>query len=159
MTRSVIAVGVDDSESSHQALAWAAHEALRRGSTLELVTTWGLDHSTIGPNHSGPAEGQSLEQEAEAVQTRAVAAVLADMDPCPEVAHVVVQASAADALLAASAEADLIVVGTHARGAVRTFLFGSVSQTLIKSSRCPVVVIPPSATDGAAADELDAGDA
>ena len=86
-------------------------------------------------------------------------AVLAGMDPAPEVAHVVVQASAADALLAASAEADLIVVGTHARGAVRTFLFGSVSQTLIKSSRCPVVVIPPSATDGAAADELDAGDA
>ncbi|MFZ0160611.1 MAG: universal stress protein [Kineosporiaceae bacterium] len=150
MTRSVIAVGVDDSESSHQALAWAAREALRRGSTLELVTTWGLDHAALGPTHSGPAEGHNLEHEAEQVQQRAVAAVLDGMDPRPEVAMVVTQASPADALITASADADLVVVGTHGRGAVRTFLFGSVSQALIKSSHCPVVVLPPAAIDGEA---------
>lgn len=147
MTRSVIAVGVDGSESSHKALAWAAQEALRRGSTLELVTTWGLDHASIGPTHSGPAEGHTLEHEAEEIQQRAVSEVLAGMDPSPEVALVVTQASPADALISASADADLIVVGTHGRGAMRTFLFGSVSQTLIKSSHCPVVVIPPAMTD------------
>ena len=62
-------------------------------------------------------------------------------------AHVVVQASAADALVAASKDADLVVVGTHGRGPVRTFLFGSVAQTLLKQSHCPVVVIPPSLID------------
>ncbi|MBK6870696.1 MAG: universal stress protein [Kineosporiaceae bacterium] len=147
MTRSVIAVGVDDSESSQQALTWAAQEAVRRGSTLELITTWGLEHSTLGPSHSGPQEGQSLEQHARAMQEQALEKAFAGLDSRPDVAHVVVQASAADALVAASKDADLVVVGTHGRGPVRTFLFGSVAQTLLKQSHCPVVVIPATVID------------
>ncbi|MBL8932076.1 MAG: universal stress protein [Kineosporiaceae bacterium] len=149
MTRSVIAVGVDDSEMSQKALAWAAEEALRRSSTLELITTWGLESSQLGPSHSGPQEGESLEQAAEAMQRSAAEAVLSLMSTRPEVAYVVTQASPADALVTASKDADLVVVGTHGRGPVRTFLFGSVAQTLLKQSHCPVVVIPPSMTDGA----------
>lgn len=148
MTRSVIAVGVDDSESSLQALTWAAQEAMRRTSTLELITTWGLEHSTLGPAHSGLKEGQSLEQHAREMQDAALEKAFAGLAQRPEVAHVVVQASAADALVAASKDADLVVVGTHGRGPVRTFLFGSVAQTLLKQSHCPVVVIPPSLVDG-----------
>lgn len=150
MPGSVIAVGVDDSEASHKALAWAAEEAVRRGATLELVTTWGLDHSQLGPNHSGPQEGDALEQDAHAMQRRAVESVIAAMDPKPEISYAVTHSSAADALVAASKVADMVVVGTHGRGPVRTFLFGSVAQTLLKQSLCPVVVIPPAMVDGVA---------
>ncbi len=148
LARSVIAVGVDDSEASRKALEWAAREALLRGSTLELVTTWGMEHSTIGPKHSGPGEAENLEKEAHAVQQAQVDAVLAGMDPKPAHEGIIVHKNAADALIDASAEADLIVVGTHGRGMVRTFLFGSVSQALVKSAQCPVVIIPGPVIDG-----------
>jgi nucleotide-binding universal stress UspA family protein len=40
-------------------------------------------------------------------------------------------------------EADVIVVGSHARGPVRRFLLGSVSSYIVDHSRRPVVVIRP----------------
>jgi nucleotide-binding universal stress UspA family protein len=146
MTRSVIAVGIDASGSSHHALAWAAREASRRGSVLELITTWGLEHAELGPGAMGPAQVEQLEHAARAVQQTAVDAVLAYHHPGIEVSRVVIQGSPADALITASKTADLIVVGTHGRGAIGSILFGSVSKTLIKHSHCPVVVLPPALT-------------
>jgi nucleotide-binding universal stress UspA family protein len=159
MSRSVIVVGVDGSRSGLRAMTWAAQEALRRGSALELVTTWGLDQSELGPSQAGAAEAEHLEHAAEALQQEAVDAVLAGMDPRPEVARVVTQSSPVDALITASRTADLIVVGTHGRGPVRTFLFGSVAQALLRHSHCPVVVIPPSMIDGTSPDAEEAEEA
>jgi nucleotide-binding universal stress UspA family protein len=43
---------------------------------------------------------------------------------------------------AAEAEgADLIVVGSHGRGAVGRFLIGSVSDHVVRSASCPVLVV------------------
>lgn len=146
VSRSVIAVGIDESESSHRALAWAAAEAVRRGSSLEIVTTWSLDHADVGPNALGPEQGESLRYAAEAIQQAALDAVHADLPPQIEVDRVVTQGSPADALISASKTADLVVVGSHGRGPLGSFLFGSVSRTLIKRSHCPVVVLPPAMT-------------
>ena len=45
---------------------------------------------------------------------------------------------------AAEAEsADLIVVGTHERGAVGRLFLGSVSDHVVRHARCPVMVVRP----------------
>jgi nucleotide-binding universal stress UspA family protein len=40
-------------------------------------------------------------------------------------------------------DAELIVVGTHARGTLSRMLFGSVAQGLVAAARCPVMVAMP----------------
>lgn len=137
----VIAVGVDDSESSHRALQWAADEALRRGAALKVVTAWSWD-TVEGPPPAG-VDPATLKKLAEQTQLRAIAEVIDVMEPRPEVTRHVVQASATEALADASQHADLVVVGTHRRGPVRSYLLGSVSLSIIKHAVCPVVVMPP----------------
>lgn len=46
---------------------------------------------------------------------------------------------------ARSSAADLIVVGSHARGALKAALLGSVSSDVVRHAPCPVVVVPPAA--------------
>ena len=43
---------------------------------------------------------------------------------------------------ASDLDVDMIVVGTHGRGAMYQLLLGSVSERIIHKSRCPVLVIP-----------------
>lgn len=37
---------------------------------------------------------------------------------------------------------DLIVVGTHGRGAVAHFILGSVAEKIVRKAACPVLVVP-----------------
>ena len=39
-------------------------------------------------------------------------------------------------------DADLIVMGTHGRGRVASFLMGSTAQEVIREARCPVLAVP-----------------
>jgi nucleotide-binding universal stress UspA family protein len=48
-------------------------------------------------------------------------------------------------LLAEEEEAQLIVVGSRGRGALKAALLGSVSAMLTKRASCPVTVVPPHA--------------
>ena len=45
--------------------------------------------------------------------------------------------------VAESESADLIVVGTHDRGAVGRLFLGSVSDHVVRHARCPVMVVRP----------------
>jgi nucleotide-binding universal stress UspA family protein len=53
-----------------------------------------------------------------------------------------IEAAPAAALLDASAAADLIVVGSRGRGALRS-VFGSVARAITEAATCPVVVVQP----------------
>lgn len=44
---------------------------------------------------------------------------------------------------AVAEHADMIVVGSHGRGAVGRFLLGSVSEFLVRHAPCPVLVVRP----------------
>ena len=149
---SIVVVGVDETDSSRRALAWAAQEAVRRSATLQVVTAWTWDAVEGAP--LAAVEPQTLRELAEQTQTTAVDAVLATMPVRPVVAREVVRSTAAQALVEASRHADLVVVGTHGRGPVRSALLGSVSQSVIKHAECPVVVMPPVHAHDARAEEV-----
>ena len=139
--KSIIVVGVDETASSRRALAWAAHEAVRRGATLRVITAWTWDAVEGAP--LAAVDPQAMMEVAERTQAEALDDVVAGLGEPPVVAREVVQSTAAEALVEASRDADLVVVGTHGRGPVRSFLLGSVSQSVIRHAECPVVVMPP----------------
>jgi nucleotide-binding universal stress UspA family protein len=51
----------------------------------------------------------------------------------------------AEQLVAASRDADLLVLGSHDRGFLGRLIMGSVSDRVVRSATCPVLVIPASA--------------
>ena len=60
-------------------------------------------------------------------------------------AHVVLETSdnPADAIAeyTKSANIDLIVIGTHGRGAIAQFLMGSVAERVVRTAQCPVLTV------------------
>ena len=52
--------------------------------------------------------------------------------------------------LASDIEADLIVVGTHARSGLARFLLGSVAEGVVRRAPCPVLVVRPVGAESAA---------
>jgi len=54
------------------------------------------------------------------------------------------QGSIVDVILQKSKqlEIDIIIVGTHGHGGVHHMIFGSVSEGVLRSTSCPVLVIP-----------------
>ena len=44
--------------------------------------------------------------------------------------------------VAGELDVDMIIVGSHGRGAMYQLLMGSVSEGILHSSRCPILVVP-----------------
>jgi nucleotide-binding universal stress UspA family protein len=51
-------------------------------------------------------------------------------------------------------EIDLIVTGTHGRGAVKHFLMGSVAERVVRTAPCPVLTVRSHERDFIAPDAL-----
>lgn len=135
----VVVVGVDGSEGGQVALRWALSQARRMGAELHAVTAWEVS-AAYGyvPMYSGDVD---LEGDARKQQDAALEGVATLAEGVPVVRHVV-RAHAADALLDASADADLLVVGSRGHGTFAGTLLGSVSQQCVHHAHCPIVVVP-----------------
>lgn len=61
-----------------------------------------------------------------------------------EATALLIQGSTAEVILetAEKIEADIIVIGTHGKGAVYHLLVGSVSEAVIHKAECPIFVVP-----------------
>ncbi|MGI5291914.1 universal stress protein [Nonomuraea polychroma] len=136
--RGEIVAGVDDSPECEPALAYAFEQAKLRGSALRVVHAWQL------PVHAFAPEAAYDMDEVRAAQHRIVRdRVEALRKDYPEV-RVVEEALSAhpvDALTDASERADLLVVGSHGRGALGSLLLGSVSRGVLHHAHCPVAVV------------------
>jgi nucleotide-binding universal stress UspA family protein len=140
--RPVIVVGVDGSESSAAALAWAIDEAERRGASVEAVCAWVYAIDSPPYLVGGGSVHDHLVAEAEATVTRVVSAALAARpDTTVAVTCETMPGPPALALLRRSHDAELLVVGSRGRGGFSSLLLGSVSQQVATHATCPVVVV------------------
>ncbi|MBV7699781.1 universal stress protein [Streptomyces sp. TRM70350] len=134
MTRPITA-GVDGSEESLAALAWAGREAVRRGLAVRVVHAWRYEqHEAV--------EGDRQTQERwarDAVDAgvRTVSGRYADL----EVTTDLVEGDVVDTLAAAAAESEMLVLGSRGHGRVVGFLLGSVGQQVITEAARPVVLV------------------
>ena len=132
-----VVVGVDGSEHSRLALAWAAEEATIRDVGLDVVLAWTL-LSQPGREQPKPDYGDA---DARAVLEQLVADTLGNARPA-ELALRPINDLAARALIDASEDAAIVVVGSRGLGGFRELLLGSVSAQVVRHARCPVVVVP-----------------
>jgi len=131
-----IVVGFDGSEGAMRALDWAVAEAARRGGTVHAVTAWQWIQPDLGVDIRVDRERlarQALEE-----------AVTAARAPYPRVAvsTEAVPGAAADVLVRAAADADLLVLGSSGHGRLFHAVVGSTAEACIRAAVCPVVVIP-----------------
>ena len=136
-----IVVGVDGSASSRAALRWAVNQARLTGGTVDAVIAWQIPTSMTGYGWMAPVVPEiSFEDTAKQTLEGAVSDVVGSGD-VPRVRNLVVHGVAAQALLEAAADADLLVVGQRGHGEFAEALLGSVSQHCVHHARCPVVIV------------------
>ncbi|MFG2546750.1 universal stress protein [Streptomyces sp. NPDC048594] len=133
MTRPITA-GVDGSEESLAALAWAAREAVRREAPLHVVHAWQVRDGGEGDRDA--QERWVRDAVAEPVRTVT--------ERHPELTLSTELREADDpvaVLLAAAADAGTLVLGSRGHGAVVGFLLGSVGRQVIAEATRPVVLV------------------
>ena len=135
-----VVVGTDGSEGGDFAVSWAADEARRTDSLLEVVIawTWTAPFFPLDADASLPI-GDVLEKAAEETLAKTVERVgLGDLT----VKLSVHEGAATDVLVKYSREADMLVVGRRGLGRTRELFLGSVSHGCTHRSEVPVVVVP-----------------
>jgi nucleotide-binding universal stress UspA family protein len=138
-----IVVGVDGSVPSTAALAWAVRQARLTGAVVEAVIAWEY------PAFYGSRVPVIPDVSAEELAQRALADAVAEVSGSAkdvEIRPRMVEGDASRVLLAASAGAELLVVGSRGHGGFVEALLGSVGQHCVHHATCPVVVIRGSVT-------------
>jgi nucleotide-binding universal stress UspA family protein len=140
-----ILVATDFSEASDSALAYGRELAARFGGRLHVlhvaekiyITTFGAEtYAAVAPN---------LQQRVEDDARARLDELLIDSDHSAPVAKPIVITSSAPAYAiidyAAEHGIDLIVMGTHGRGALAHLLMGSVAEKVVRLASCPVLTV------------------
>jgi nucleotide-binding universal stress UspA family protein len=121
-----IVIGVDGSSAAATALDWACAEADLHGSSLTIV-------------HAREA-GMFLDEAQRALETAVAECRARTTSP---VSAELADGTAVEALVRASHNADLLVIGSRGRSGFKTALFGSVALTVSENAVCPVAVTHP----------------
>jgi nucleotide-binding universal stress UspA family protein len=135
---SEIVVGIDETASAEDALAFARRLADATGARMELASAYPYEE---WPSRVASHEfGAFLRDEAQAVLDGRAASLGDDTVPT----HAIADHSPARALhrLAERLGAALIVVGSTHRGAIGRVLPGSTGERLMHGSPCPVAIAP-----------------
>ncbi len=133
-----IAVGVDGSSCSDEALRWAIEEATRCDAELILVHGWTYPYQ--GPR-TGITEARD-DMKLDAMRTlEASARMVREHAPSLRCHSIISEESPAKAIIDAAKEADMLVVGSRGHGGFTALLLGSVSRTVLQHSSVPVVVV------------------
>jgi nucleotide-binding universal stress UspA family protein len=135
-----VVVGIDGSEQSLSAVAFAARLAARRARPLRVVhgSLWPELHVPLGPSPEGPPEG-GLAYDAQRIVDAAVTHAQ-KTEPDLAVAGDVVVGAPAQVLLGEARAAVMVVLGDRGLGGFTGLLVGSVAIQVAAHATCPVVV-------------------
>lgn len=133
-----ILVGVSGSPASVAALRWAEDEAERRHGELKILLIWQPESRA---SYARPPVRDDSHPGPERASKQVADTVRAVLGPTPlhDTATVVVEGRAERELIAESAAADLLVLGSGSGISI-----GPVVRTCLRYAHCPVVVVSPS---------------
>lgn len=135
-----IVVGADGSEASNRALEFACARASLTSEKVLAMHAWfptGVAVDRYG--YVPPVSGETVEQ-ARASLDEIVAKAHAD-HPEVDIESAVRGDAASRALVEASRDASLVVVGSRGLGAVAQVILGSTSHDVLHHAHCPVAVV------------------
>ncbi len=138
----LVVVGVDGSKESVAALAWAARYAAATGARVRAILAWHYPGAVGGPPIEVAPDSVHHQTEEQEKQTLNEALTKAYGGPAPAgVEATLGYGHAAQVLVEASKEADLLVVGSRGHREFAGMLIGSVSLHCVTGAACPVVVV------------------
>lgn len=143
-----VVVGVDGSANSRAALVFAYRDAARRVAPLRVVAAYSPPEYTQIWLETGVGVDATDRGEMTATMRGKAQAMLDEVraelsgEPAPPAAEIVAVAGLpARTLIALSAEAELLVVGSRGHGGFASLMLGSVSLQCALHARCPVTVV------------------
>jgi nucleotide-binding universal stress UspA family protein len=139
---SSIVVGLDLSPSSRAALLWAAQQARLTGRTLLAINAVPIP-AGLAPIGLIGAAGSTVEaSNIDDPYREAVSAVWDSIQPELGWTLEFVLDDPGPALVSRSADAELLVVGTHEHVGLSRLVSGSVSRYCLSHAQCPTVIVP-----------------
>jgi nucleotide-binding universal stress UspA family protein len=137
-----IVVGHDGSESSDRALIWALGEARLRKCVLHVVRAFGITSAPRPPDvpHGVVPSVDEFAHEVDRELREDLGRVVDEHAEVPLRTHGV-YGKPAPVLIAASKEADLVVVASRGRGGFAELLVGSTTEQVVRQSEGTVVVV------------------
>lgn len=139
-----ITVGVDGSDNSYRALEWAMKEAALRKAPVnvhavhEVVRNEWTGHPAITP------EDQAITEQARSWTEDAISKIAGQLGSAQPTSVSVQSTSgfAAEELIKASQDSDLVVVSARGSGGFPRLALGGVASKVMHHAACPVVVVP-----------------
>jgi nucleotide-binding universal stress UspA family protein len=138
--RGRVVVGIDESDASHDAVDLAFGEARRRDAELVVLHAWRLPTAYDDISYARVAVDEWMRSAGEEMEK--VLAPFREAYPDVEVEVALRHEYAGPALVEATKDADLIVVGRRGHGAPYGIYLGSLARMLIREGHCPVEVAP-----------------
>ncbi|MDQ1130385.1 universal stress protein [Microbacterium sp. SORGH_AS_0888] len=135
-----VVVGVDGSETSSAAIAFAATEAERLGEPLTVLAAW-LPVAVPGDFGVYPDVYLTDLEGITRAGAERVAAEVTERHPGLEVLTDVSEGDPAQVIGDSAESASLVVVGSHGRSGFARFLLGSVSEEVVAHLAAPTAVV------------------
>lgn len=137
-----IVVGLDGSESAARALRWAAEEARTHRHEPHVITAFAPPDVVGVPGRLGPSNDPNRpKKELGSINANGWGTPQGDDYPDVELVTEVQMGQAAEKLLEAAKNSDMLVVGSRGRGGFKGLLLGSVSMQCVTHSQGPVTVV------------------